>query len=167
MKGGFQMSYEATEYNEAISDLFIAIFLLSLLVLALAGYIFNALIYYKASEKNGFSDLAYIAWIPIVNIYSLFLLTASGDDDKAIRAAALKPTLIFTGLILFLFLIPLIGLITLPIMFCLWIYYSYRLMYRWSGDTGKAVLYTVLSVITGGLFHAIYGLMHMNQPFKA
>ncbi|MDM5247508.1 hypothetical protein [Lysinibacillus sp. G4S2] len=161
------MSYDATEYNDAILDLFLALFLLILLVFALAGYIFNALIYYKASEKNGFSDMAYIAWIPIINIYSLFLLTAKGDDDKAVRAAALKPTLIFTGLLLFLFLIPLIGFISLPIMFGLWIYYSYRLLYRWSGDTGKAVLYTVLSLITGGIFHAIYGLMHMNQPFKA
>ena len=159
-------SYNSNDIDAAIGGLFL-IFMLICIVVGLVGYIISSLIYYNASKTNGFSDVAYIAWIPIVNIYSLFLLTANGDDDKAIRAAALKPTLIFTGLILLLFLIPLIGLISLPIMFCLWIYYSYRLLYRWSGDTGKAVLYTVLSLITGGLFHAIYGLMHMNQPFKA
>ncbi len=46
------------------------------------------------------------------------------------------------------------------------IYYSYRLMYRWSGESGKAILYIILSIITGGLFFMIYGLMRMNRPFK-
>ncbi|MGE7093321.1 hypothetical protein ACQKII_18080 [Lysinibacillus sp. NPDC048646] len=131
-------------------------------------YIFISLIYFMTSKTNGFSDVAYIAWIPLINFYNLSLLTANGDDDSAGRAAAKKTTLIFMGLFIVTFsLIPIICYLTFLITVGYVIYYSFRLLYRWSGDTGKAILYIILSIITGGLFFMIYGLIHMNRPFKA
>ncbi|KOS68963.1 membrane protein [Lysinibacillus contaminans] len=161
------MNYDTSysEYDAGLSILLI-IAILVVLVLAIIGYVISALIYYKTSKTNGFSDAAYIAWIPLLNVYSLFLLTASGDDDTTVRAAAKKNTLIYFGLIIVSF-IPIIGIIGTLGGTGFVLYYAYRLQYRWSGETGKAVLYVILTIITGGLFFAIYGLMRMNRPFKA
>lgn len=151
---------------DAVLGGFLIIALLVCIVMAIIYYLISALIYYTASKANGFSDLAYIAWIPLINVYSLFLLTADGDDDATILVNAKKNTLIYFGLFIVSFF-PVIGFISSLVMAVFVIYYSYRLMYRWSGETGKAVLYVILSCITGGLFFAVYGLMHMKQPFKA
>ncbi|MFJ7952781.1 hypothetical protein ACIQZG_14750 [Lysinibacillus sp. NPDC096418] len=161
------MSYDSyySDYD-AVFGGFLIIALLVCLVMALVYYLISALIYYTTSKTNGFNDLAYIAWIPLINVYSLFLLTANSDDDATIRSSALKNTLIYFGLFIISF-VPVIGIIASLVMAGFVLYYSYRLLYRWSGETGRAVLYVILSFFTGGLFFAVYGLMRMNQPFKA
>ncbi|MGE7093328.1 hypothetical protein ACQKII_18115 [Lysinibacillus sp. NPDC048646] len=161
------MSYDSyySDYDAVFGGLLIIAILVGI-VLAIIGYFVSALIYYTTSKTNGFSDVAYIAWIPLVNIYSLFLLTANSDDDTTIRAIAKKYTLIYFGLLIVSF-IPVIGIIASIVMAGFVLYYSYRLLYRWTGETGKAVLYIILTFITGGLFFAIYGLMRMNRPFNA
>jgi len=166
------MSYNSynSEFDAIINDpIFAGLFLIIILgglVFGLIAYLITALIYFKTSKTNGFSDVAYIAWIPLMNVYILFLLSANSDDDTTSRALAKRNILIYLGLFIVSF-IPVIGIIASLVMAGIALYYSYRLMYRWSGETGKAVLYIILSIITGGLFFAIYGLMHMNQPFKA
>ena len=77
------------DYNDSYyySDLddhgwFIFIFILAALAIGLIAYIISALIYFMTSKTNGFGDVAYIAWIPIINVYSLFLLTAGGDTRE-------------------------------------------------------------------------------------
>ncbi|MEG0450896.1 MAG: hypothetical protein RR595_13655 [Lysinibacillus sp.] len=154
-----------SEYDAMLGGILI-VAILVMLVLAIIGYFISALIFYNASKTNGFKDLAYFAWIPIANIYSLFLLTAISDDAATTRATAKKNTLIYFGLFI-VSLIPLIGLVASLVMAGFVIYYSYVLMYRWSGETGKAVLYVILSIVTAGLFFAIYGLMRMNKRFVA
>jgi len=139
---------------------FLLVLLLIGLVVSAIYYVIGALIYYNASKTNGFSDVAYISWIPLVNIYNLFLLTAKGEDDQAVRAAAKRNTIIYTILtvasfIPFLFMdiivsIAIIGFVT---------YFGYRLYNRWTGGIEKSVLYTVLTFITLGLFFNIYGLV--------
>jgi len=158
-------SYYYSDLDAAMGGLFF-IFILAGLAIGLIAYIISALIYFMTSKTNGFGDVAYIAWIPIINVYSLFLLTAGGDTRETIRATALKNTLIYAGLIIVSF-IPFIGILTSLGAAGFTLYFTYRLFYRWCGETGKAVLYTILMVITGGLFFAIYGLMRMNRPFVA
>ncbi|WP_409368999.1 hypothetical protein [Lysinibacillus sp. 38-6] len=160
------MNYYDPYYSDydAVFGGFMLLFFFVFLVLLIIGYVVNALIYFMASKTNGFDDVAYIAWIPIINIYSLFLLTAPGDDDATIRAAAKKITLIYAGLFIISF-VPLVGFLASIVMFGYWIFYTYRLLYRWTGETGKAVLYIILSIITCGLFYVIYGLMRMRRPF--
>ncbi|MFJ7667092.1 hypothetical protein ACIQXI_08280 [Lysinibacillus sp. NPDC097195] len=160
------MNYYDPYYSDydAVFGGFMLLFFFVFLVFLIIGYVVNALIYFTASKTNGFSDVAYIAWIPIINIYSLFLLTAPGDDDVTIRAAAKKTTLIYAGLFIISF-VPLVGFLASIVMFGYWIFYTYRLLYRWTDDTGKAVLYIILSILTCGLFYAIYGLMRMRRPF--
>lgn len=160
------MSYDSyySDYEAVFGGLLIIALLVGLVV-AVVYYVVSALIYYTASKTNGFSDVAYIAWIPLVNVYSLFLLAATDDEDIAIRASAKKNTLIYIGLFIVSF-IPMIGFLASLVMAGYMLYYSYRLMLRWSGEEGKAVLYVILSLLTGGLFFMIYGLMRMNKPFK-
>ncbi|MEY9976736.1 hypothetical protein [Lysinibacillus sp. RC79] len=158
-------SYYYDDFDAAFGSLFLIIMLICL-VLSIASYVINSLIYYKASKINGFSDLAYIAWIPIINVYSFFLLTAKGEDNATVRAATKKNVLIYVGLILVSF-IPFLGIIASLGLIGFTLYFTYRLFYRWTGETGKAVLYIILSFITFGLFFYIYGLMKMNKPFVA
>lgn len=153
-------------FNDPLAAGFLLLFLFIGLIVGLIAYIVTALIYFKASKTNGFSDVAYIAWIPLLNVYSLFLLTANGDEDTANRAIAKRNTLIYFGLFIISF-IPFIGYIASLGMAGFILYYMYRLLYRWSGETGKAVLYIILTIVTCGLFFAIYGLMRMNRPFQA
>jgi len=158
-------SYYYDDFDAALGGIFVIIMLIGL-VLSIASYVISSLIYYKASKINGFSDLAYIAWIPVINVYSLFLLTAKGEDNTTVRSAAKKNALIYVGLIIVSF-IPVIGIIASLGLFGFTLYFTYRLFYRWTGETGKAVLYIILSFITFGLFYYIYGLMKMNKPFVA
>ncbi len=160
--------YNSYYYND--TDAFFAgfflIIMLIFLVMAIVGYIISSLIYYQASKANGFDDLAYVAWIPIINVYSLFLLTAKGDDDVTVRAEVKKNVLIYAGFLLVSF-IPFIGLLASLGLGVYVLYFTYRLFYRWSGEPGRAVLYIILTFITFGLFYFIYGLIKMNKPFVA
>ncbi|MDM5247504.1 MULTISPECIES: hypothetical protein [unclassified Lysinibacillus] len=158
-------SYYSNDIETALGGLFLLIFLICL-VMGIAGYVISSLIFYNASKTNGFGDLAYIAWIPIINVYSLFLLTAKGDNDVAVRADAKKNVLIYAGLLLISF-IPLIGLLAYLGILGFALYFTYRLFYRWTGESGKAVLFIILTIITLGLFYFIYGLIKMNKPFVA
>ncbi|MFF2177587.1 hypothetical protein ACFVT8_14110 [Lysinibacillus sp. NPDC058147] len=88
--------------------------------MGIAGYVISSLIYYQASKTNGFDGLANISWIPIINVYSLFLL-AKGDDDVTVHAEAKKNVLIYAGFLLVSF-IPFIGLFAylgVLFMFCI------------------------------------------------
>jgi len=163
------MSYDSYYYNDydaATFGGFLLLIIIASLVLGLIAYVISALIYFMASKTNGFGDMAYIAWIPLINVYSLFLLTADGVDNETVRAAALKNTLIYAGLIIVSF-IPFIGIIASLGAIGFSLYFTYRLFYRWTGETGKAVLYIILTLITGGIFYMIYGLLRMNRPFVA
>lgn len=155
-----------TLLNDPLAAGFFLIIMLIGLVYGIISYIVTALIYFKTSKTNGFTDAAFIAWIPLLNVYSLFLLTANRNGHSAIRAIAKRNTLIYFGLFIVSF-IPVIGFIGSLGAAGLGLYYTYRLLYRWSGETGKAILYVILTLITGGIFFAVYGLMRMNKPFKA
>ncbi|GLC86929.1 hypothetical protein [Lysinibacillus piscis] len=161
------MDYNAYTYTEdALVGGFFLLFIAIALIIALIGYVVNAFIYYTASKTNGFEDVAYIAWIPLANMYCLFLLTAEGKTRSEQNAIAKRNILIYVGLFIATW-IPLIGIIASLGLAGFTLYYIYRLFYRWSGSSGKSILYVVLTFITSGLFYAIYGLMRMKRPFIA
>lgn len=89
MNYDYNDSYYYSDLDAAMGGLFF-IFILAALAIGLIAYIISALIYFMTSKTNGFGDVAYIAWIPIINVYSLFLLTAGGDTRETVRATALK-----------------------------------------------------------------------------
>ncbi|RQW75473.1 hypothetical protein EBB45_06925 [Lysinibacillus composti] len=159
------MSYSTypSEYDAMVGGFFV-IFLFIALALALLGYIIMAVVYYITAKTNGLQEIAFMSWIPIVNIYVLFALVSDKETLEEIKKEALKWTLIYIGLLIVSF-IPIIGFIASIAAMVIGIYYIYRLFYRWTGEQGMSILFVVLTFITGSIFLYIYGLIKMKKPF--
>lgn len=162
MQNGLFYSSESDLFSGAIV---IAIIIISLII-GLIVYALGAFIFYKTAKTNGFDDAAYISWIPIINLYMLFLLSADGIDLIQRRANAKKWFWIYIGLLI-LSMIPIIGFIFAIVATIISLYAYYKLFYRWNAEKNKSILFTVANIITGGIFFIVYGFMCMNQPFKA
>nr|WP_106783656.1 hypothetical protein [Lysinibacillus timonensis] len=145
---------------------YIAGFILVFLVFGVIAYILLAIILSNTSKTNGFYEVAGLSWIPFVNIFVMFALGSKKPTMLEVKSEALKYTLIFFGLII-LSLIPILGILASLASFVLMAYYYFRLFFRWTGDQGKAILFVVLTFITGGIFFYIFGLMSMNKQFVA
>ncbi|RUL49820.1 MULTISPECIES: hypothetical protein [Lysinibacillus] len=161
------MYYETypNEMDLFFGGLFVVVIIVGL-ILALVGYILTAIIYYNSAKVNGLGDIAFWSWIPVLNVYALFALGSSKTSIEGIKKDALMFTLIYFGLLVVSF-IPFIGILTSIAMAIIAIYFMYRLFYRWTGDSGKAILFIVLTLITGSIFFYIYGLIMMKKPFVA
>ncbi|MEG0258314.1 MAG: hypothetical protein RR595_02525 [Lysinibacillus sp.] len=162
------MSYDpyATSNNEELLGGLLVVGIILLLIVALISYVIGALIYFKTAKTNGYEDIAFLAWIPLVNFYLLFLFAATGSTEEEKRASAKKNIIIYIALFVVSF-IPLIGLLFSLGMMVISVYMMYRLLYRWSGDKTRGILFTVCTIVTSGIFFLIYGLMRMNRPFRA
>jgi len=145
---------------------FIIAFFVIFLIIAVIAYILSAIIYSTTAKTNGFHEIAWISWIPIINIYILFALGSKKASIPEIKSDALKFTLIYFGLAI-LSVIPLLGFLTAIAMVVLMAYYFYRLYYRWTDDQGKAIIFVILMYITGGISFYIYGLIKMKDRFMA
>ncbi len=91
----------------------------------------------------------------------MFLLIAKGNSDIERRASAKKMIILFICIFI-------VGIIP-PLRFIVIIivnYLIYRIFYRWVGDKTYGIFYMVLNVFTWGIFFIIYGLLHMNKPFR-
>ncbi|SOB90828.1 hypothetical protein SAMN05880501_101218 [Ureibacillus xyleni] len=137
-----------------------------IILFAILAYVLTAIIYYKTAKTNGLEDIAFWSWIPLLNVYVLFALGSTKTSIEEIKKDAIKFTIIYFVLAI-LSIIPIIGFLASIAMMIIAIYYMYRLLYRWTGDSGKAILFVVLTFITGGIFFMIYGLIMMKKPFLA
>ncbi|MET4561587.1 magnesium-transporting ATPase (P-type) [Lysinibacillus parviboronicapiens] len=123
-------------------------------------YVILSLIYYRTAKANGYEEVAYLSFIPIINIYIMFLLIAKGNSDIERRASAKKMVILFTCLFI-------VGIVSIKLIVILIVsYLIYRIFYRWSGDKTYGIFYMILNVFTCGIFFIIYGLLHMNKPFR-
>ncbi len=141
-------------------------FFVILIIIAIISYILSAIIYQKTAKTNGFHEIAYLSWIPIINIYVLFALGSKKTTIPEVKSDALKVTLIYFGLVI-LGIIPFIGFLAGIALIILAAYYSYRLFYRWTGDQTKSILFVVLMYLTCGIFFYVYGLLKMKERFIA
>lgn len=137
-----------------------------IILFAILAYILTAIIYYKTAQTNGLQDIAFWSWIPLLNVYVLFALGSTKTTLEEIKKDAIKFTIIYFALAI-VSIIPIIGFLASIAMMIIAIYYMYRILYRWTADSGKAILFVVLTFITGGLFFMIYGLIMMKKPFLA
>lgn len=123
-------------------------------------YVILSLIYYRTAKANGYEEVAYLSFIPIINIYIMFLLIAKGNSDIERRASAKKMVILFTCLFI-------VGIVSIRLIVILIVnYLIYRIFYRWVGDKTYGIFYMILNVFTCGIFLIIYGLLHMNKPFR-
>lgn len=83
---------------------------------------------------------------------------------EEVKKDALIWVIIYVVLII-LTTVPIIGWLASLASIAICYYFMYRVLFRWSGDTGISVILLILSIPTGGLVFYIYGLMKMKQPF--
>ncbi|NLY78864.1 MAG: hypothetical protein GX072_02835 [Lysinibacillus sp.] len=137
---------------------------LGILLIFLIYYILSALVFYNTAKTNGPSDLAFLGWIPIANTYLLFAFGSKKESMEEVKKDALIWIIIYVVLLL-LMSVPLIGWLASLASIIIYYYFMYRVLYRWAGETGLAIILLILSIPTGGLVFYIYGLMKMKQPF--
>ena len=155
-----------SDYDAALFGGFFITFLIVIIALGVVSYLITAIIYFVTSKTNGLGEIAFWSWIPLVNVYALFALGSTKTSIEEIKKEALKFLLIYIGLTIISF-IPFIGILSSIAMVVIGVYFMYRLFYRWTGESGTAILFIVLSIITGSIFFYIYGLIKMKQPFVA
>ena len=56
-----------------------------LLILAVICYVITALIYFFTAKTNGPEDLAFLAWIPLVNAYLLFAFGSKKTTPEEVK----------------------------------------------------------------------------------
>lgn len=152
-----------TEADILFGGFFIG-FLIFTLVLALLGYIITAIIYFYTTKTNGLGEISFWSWIPLLNVYALFALGSTKTSLEEIKKDALKFLLIYIGLTI-ISIIPFIGILSSIAMIVIGVYFMYRLFFRWTGESGTAILFVVLTIITGSIFYYVYGLIKMKKPF--
>lgn len=158
--------YYQTDGFEALSGALLIGIIIFSIIIGLIVYALNAFILYKTAKTNGFDDAAYLAWIPLANLYLLLLLGADGVDLEQRRAFAIKWLWISIGALV-LSLIPIIGIIFSIGVLVITVYAYYKLFYRWSAEKNQSILFSILNLIFSGIFFIIYGFLNMNKPFKA
>ncbi|MFC7685755.1 hypothetical protein [Ureibacillus sp. GCM10028918] len=154
-----------SEYDVFYGGLFFA-FVLFALALVVIGYVVTALIYYFTAKTNELGEIAFWAWIPLLNVYLLFAFGSSKTTMEEIKKESLIFMFIYIGLAI-VQIIPFIGILASIALIVLGIYYMYRLFYRWTGEPGMSILFIILTIVTGSLFFYIYGLIKMKKPFVA
>lgn len=95
------------------------------------------MIYYRTAKANGYEEVAYLSFIPIINIYIMFLLIAKGNSDIERRASAKKMVILFTCLFIVGIILPLRFIVILIVN-----YLIYRIFYRWVGDKTYGIFFT-------------------------
>lgn len=168
-KGGFMMQELAYYSNSDVEFsffAFLAMFGIALVLFTIVLYVLGALVYYNTAKTNGLGDIAFLSWIPFAQTYVFFALGSTKKEASEIKKDALIWLLVYFGILVISFL-PFLGFISSMAAFGFMIYFSYRIFYRWIGDSGKAVLFTIISIITLFIFFYIYGLIKMKQPFVA
>lgn len=174
IENGMYDNYNADEvfftFIGALS-VFLGILLIISLILGLIIYIISSLILFNTAKTNGLNNVAFLGWIPIVKTYLYFALGSTKQTLEEIRKDAIIWTIVYFSLFFVLFIIaffiPFIDVLALLAILVIIFYFMYRLFYRWSGESGMAVLLLVISIMTGGIFYYVYGLMKMNKPFVA
>ncbi len=112
-------------------------------------YVILSLIYYRTAKANGYEEVAYLSFIPIINIYIMFLLIAKGNSDIERRASAKKMVILFTCLFIVGIILPLRFIVILIVN-----YLIYRIFYRWVGDKTYGIfLHDTKCIYLRNLFH--------------
>lgn len=131
-------------------------FFIVLLIVAIILFILQAIGLFKIAKREGRGDLAWLAWIPIVN---QFLMTYLVEDDvhpglrgkfTLLYGIALVVSFILSSFVFFVSLIPLVMIF----------YAFYFIAKKYSTNP---VLHLVISIITVGLSMAISIFMFRNK----
>lgn len=131
-------------------------FFILILVIGIIMYILYAIGMFKIAKTLGREDMAFLAWIPIAQIF-LLPLVVEDDVHEQIRG---KFTLIFAiswiGSVLLSMAIPIFGVITLIVQ----IYGFHVLATRFSEN---ALVHTIITIVTLGFAMPISIFLFRNR----
>lgn len=127
-------------------------------VIGLITYVLLSLVLYTTAKTNSFHNTAYIAWLPIINIYLLFQLIAKGMDSKRQHSNAIKLLVIYFITMTIFILLSNFGIMFSIALLVICYFPYYKLFYRWTAQNNKSTLYLVATILTGGFFFIVYGL---------
>ncbi len=145
-------------FGAGIVGFFLAFFalLIIMVIVALILYVFQAIGLFTIAKREGKADMAWLAWIPIVNSFLLMLLVED-EVHQEIRGKltlfygiAFVVSLLLGGFIPFISFIPLLMII----------YAFYFLAKRYSDNP---VMHMVIAIITIGLSVAIQIFIFRNR----
>lgn len=131
------------EYQENIYQIIISMFLAYLFII-IVSYIIHGISCSKLAKNNGHEDIAYYAWIPILNIYLLGIL-AGKNESKNIDCKKLSLIYIIATFLLYFFKIGFISFVYF-VTVVISSYMIYVSLYRRMG-VKNAVFISVLSVL--------------------
>lgn len=134
---------------------FFALFVL-ILIVSLILFILQAIGLFKIAKREGKGDIAWLAWIPIVNQFLVTLLVEK-DVHPGLRG---KFTLLYgvaiVGAIIIGYFIPFMSLIP-------WAMFLYAFYFIASRYSSNPVLHIVIAVITIGISTPIQIFMFRNR----
>ncbi|HLR70965.1 MAG TPA: hypothetical protein VK085_05995 [Pseudogracilibacillus sp.] len=135
-------------------------FFVVLFIVAVILFIFQAIGLFKIAKREGKADIAWLAWIPVVNTFLMTLLVEN-DVHKDIRG---KFTLIY-GIAFVLSIIagsfiPFIGLVPMVLFF----YAFYFIAKKYSDNP---VLHLVIGIVTIGFAVPIQIFIFRNREMKS
>lgn len=133
--------------EEILATGFLAVFagfFLVFLIVGLLLYVLNGIGFYKIAKNEGRGDIAWLAWIPIANVFLLPVLVEN-DVHEQVRG---KFVLIFTITFVASFIL---GMFFSPFSFMTSIVYLYGFYFLAAKYSNNAVVHLVISIVTLGI----------------
>lgn len=133
------------------------------IILTVGLYILFAYSLYRLAMNNGYRDIAFLSFIPFVNIY---LLVQMSGDIVIFDGIIFKSNIVGIVMIVFTLLpeIAYLGLVVKILMFLLWEGVLYNLYKKL--DSSFPLLYAILSVIFLPIFLPIYLFIKKDEIFE-
>lgn len=133
--------------DEIIGYGFLAVlggFVLAYFIVAILLYVLNGIGFYKIAKNEGRGNIAWLAWIPIANV---FLLPVLVEDDVHEQVRG-KFVLIFIITFVASFIL---GMFFTPFAFMTTIVYLYGFYFLAAKYSNNAVVHLVISIVTLGI----------------
>lgn len=136
------------------------VFVTALIIWGIAAYLLSAFALYTMAKNDGRED-GFLAFIPIINCKVQGDLIAKKLPDFMNPEAGWKLFGVYVGIFILSF-VPVIGVLTSFLSIGLGIYVMYAILERYADN---AVLFTVIHVVTAGLFFPLHlFLVRKNTP---
>lgn len=151
-KGGVKME------ENVLMGLFVAFFafFVFLFIVAIILFFFQAIGLFKIAKREGKGDIAWLAWIPIINVFLMTLLVENDVHPSVRGKYTLWYGIAFVVSIILSSFIPFVSFIPMAMF-----YYAFYFLAKRYSD--KAVLHLVIGIITFGFAIPIQIFMFRNR----
>lgn len=144
--------------ENVLMGLFVAFFafFVFLFIVAIILFFFQAIGLFKIAKREGKGDIAWLAWIPIINVFLMTLLVENDVHPSVRGKYTLWYGIAFVVSIILSSFIPFVSFIPMAMF-----YYAFYFLAKRYSD--KAVLHLVIGIITFGFAIPIQIFMFRNR----